>query len=428
MGLSVLICVLSFLLLGIGVPVYLAMGIGGFVLATVIGHIPIPAVADYFYTALTHWGMLAIPFFILAGNVMLNSGSSRRLLNFINSLFGRLPGSIAVAGVAGCTFFSALCGSGGAAVAAIGLIMIPAMLEAGYERDYAVGVITCSGSLGNLIPPSGYFILYGILVGESVAKLFMAGLIPGIMLATMIAITAMIMAWKRGIKGNQRYSWEERIKNGIIALPALFMPFIILVGIYGGIFTPTEAAAVACMYGIIIGAFIYRELTWKYLWKSLVDTVKITSMIFFLVAAAVLFGKMMTLSGIPQAVTNIVVGANLSAPLFMIFCIVLLIVLGLIADAVVIMYVAIPMVLPTLQQFGISTIQFGCIMVISLLIGQITPPFGTLLYTSTAIFKTPVNEVVRGSIPFLIVMFLMLVMVSFLPDLSLWLPKTMYGH
>jgi C4-dicarboxylate transporter DctM subunit len=422
---GLVIIVISFVLMFLGFPLFVALGLAGVGVALLSANFPMSSTADFFFTNINIFTLLALPLFIFAGYLMLYGGSSKRLVTVMNAFFGNVPGGLAVASVIACAFFGAISGSSFACAAAIGVIMIPAMLEEGYGEDEATGVIATSSGLGNLIPPSLFFILYGALVETSVGQLFIAGIMPGILLAVLMSIVAIIVAVRRGHKGKPAASWKVRGVAFLKALPAIFMPVFVLGGIYGGIFTPTEAAAVSSLYAVVCGFFIYRELTLARLWQTCHETVKTTGMIFIMLAGASLLGKMFIFVGIPQAITAWVVTTELGVSVFLGLSIVVLIILGCIMDTLAIMYITVPLLFPTMLLLGVSPIHFGVIMVMALLVATVTPPVGIAVYFIAGLAKVPTMKTMRGSMPYLVAMIIALVLVTYFPQISLWLLGSM---
>jgi len=422
---GLVIIVLSFALLLLGFPIFVAFGLGGFVIAVISGGFSIGTAADFFYNNINNFSMLAAPFFIFAGELMLAGGSSKRLLAFINSFFEKVPGRLAVASIFACAFFSAISGSSLATASAIGTIMIPAMLSEGYGAGEATGAIAASACLGNLIPPSLFFILFAAMLEISVGELFIAGIIPGIALTIMMAIVAMIVNARTKRRAKVQVSWKERRDTLIKAIPALFMPVIVLGGIYFGIFTPTEAAAVSSVYAIFCGFFIYRELTPTNLWRAMHSSVRVTGSIFVVIAGASLFGKMLIFIGLPQAMLSMVMTSNLGMNVFLALSIIAIIILGMLTDALSTLYISVPLLYPTMVYFNIDPIHFGVITILGLLASQTTPPVGIMLYFTANLANVPSIKTIMGALPYVVVIIITYILVVYFPILSLWLVSTM---
>ncbi len=437
---------LVFLILAVclvfGFPIAISLGVASTfgILITQPGNIS--SVAQKIYTGIESFPLMAIPFFILASNLMTTGGVARRLIGFAQAYVGHLHGGLAISGVIACALFAAISGSSPATVIAIGGIMIPAMFKAGYDRNYAVGSMTNSGSLGILIPPSIPMILYGFVTNESVGKLFIAGVVPGIMLALMLVVTSFFVARRRGYRSDVHVTWADRWKATRDALPALSLPAIVIGGIYGfpfnldlgpahieagAIFTPTEAAAVSVMVAFIVGMFIYRELTWADLPRVFAESAKTTAMLMFIITMAVLFGFFLTSQRIPETIASSVLSVAKEPWLILLLMNVILLFAGDFLEASSIILIFAPIFYPIARAVGIDPIHLGIVFVVNLEIGMITPPVGLNLYVASGIAKMPLYGVVRASLPWMLVLLVALMIVSYVPGLSLWLPRLMYG-
>jgi C4-dicarboxylate transporter DctM subunit len=415
------------LLFAIGVPIYMGFALGGLTILLFVVGIPLNQLAAMFFNSMNSFVLLAGPLFILAGNIMVRGGLAKPLTEFLFSLTARMPGGVAIATVIACTFIGALTGSTIATLAAVGLIMFPAMIDANYGRGYSGGVLCSSSNLGNLIPPSLAFILFGYLTDTSVAKLFMAGVLPGCLLAALLSTTSLLIAKRRGFPLMQGVGWRERGHLFVKALPALFMPIIILGGIYGGIFTPTEAAAVACVYGIIASILITRELNWKGFWTCLTDTSRLVGMILMLIAGAMFLGKAFALLGFPQAITKWVIAAELGPMGFLFLFIAMYAALGCIMEGLALMFVTLPLIFPTAVALGINPMHLGVVFCVSVLMAGMTPPVSVFVYATAGMFNIEVEDMTRGVLPFLGVTFIFLIILVLFPQISAWLPDTIIG-
>ena len=418
------IAVFAILLLS-GVPIFMAFALGGLIIITLHTGLPLYNIGIFFFDSIDTWIMLAVPLFMLAGQLMAESGMGKTLVDLIGGFIGRVPGSIAVTAIAASAFAGALVGSNLAVLGSVGVILFPAMVKAGYDKGYSGGVLCASSELGFLIPPSVVFIIYGFLTQTSVAQLFIAGIIPGLLLAVLLAIPAIVIAKRRRFPPMPQVTWKERKKQLVKALPAIMMPIIVLGGIYGGIFTPTEAGAVACVYTLFIGAFVYRQLTWKNIWTASVESARLTGIILILLCAVLLLGRAFNIIGLPQAIVNWVIGGGLTAPTFLVLLCLVFLVLGMIMDAFA-MVAILPVVMPVVQLLGIDTIHLGVIFVVASMIGTMTPPAAGAIYFTSALFSLPTSETIRGVLPFLAIMIISLVIFAFFPDISTWLPSTMF--
>ncbi len=374
------------------------------------------------FTALDSFPMMAIPGFVLAGVIMARGGISKYLIEALRSWVGHLPGGLSVVTILACAVFAAISGSSPATAAAIGSIMIPAMINAGYNKRYSLGLVSAGGTLGILIPPSVPLIIYGITSEESIGKLFMAGVIPGLGLTAVLIIAAIVYAKRNGFKGDDKATWGERGRKSLKAIWGAFLPILILGTIYSGAVTPTESAIVAVVYGLIVSAFIYRELKLKDLRHILVESINVTAMIFLIIGAASLFGLYLTNEQIPQMVGQWISESDMNKWTFMIIVNVLFFVLGMFLEAVSIILITLPILLPILAHFDINLYHFAIIMTINMELGMITPPVGLNLFVVSGIAKEKLGEVVKGVIPFIILMIVYLALIVIFPQMSLWLP------
>lgn len=415
-----------FILLLSGVPIFMAFAFGGLIIVTLHTGLPLYNIGTFFFDSIDNWIMIAVPLFMLAGQLMAESGIGKTLVDVMAGFFGRVPGGIAVTAIAASAFCGALVGSNLAVLGSVGVILFPAMVEAKYDRSYSVGVLCASSQLGFLIPPSIIFIIYGFMTQTSVAKLFIAGIIPGILLAVILVIPAMVIAKRKGFPPMPRATWKEQGNRLAKALPSIMMPIIVLGGIYGGVFTPTEAAAVACVYTLVIGAFVYRRLTWKNIWAASIESARLTGLILILLCAVMLLSRALNIIGLPQLIGDWVTNGGLTAPVFLVLLCVALIALGMVVDAVGLVAI-LPVILPVLHLLGINTIHLGVIFVVSSMIGTMTPPAAAAIYFTSALFKLPTGETIRGVLPFLAITIIALFIFVFFPDISTWLPSTMFG-
>jgi len=384
-------------------------------------------VAQKLYNGLDHFALMAIPFFILASNIMSSGGVSKRLIDVCNAFVGHYRGGLAVASIVSCMFFAAISGSSPSTVVAIGSIMIPAMIASGYGDRYTVGLLGSAGSLGILIPPSIPMIVYGVATEQSVGKLFMAGVGPGLFMGSLFIITAVIYARVKGFKGGTVVPWKDRFVLLWKALPGLFMPFLILGGIYGGIFTPTEAAAVAVFYALFVGLFVYRDLKIRDIPKVFVRSAVMMAMILFIITNAMLFAFILTTEGIPSAIAAFIIKNAVTPWVFLLFVNILLYFVGDFMEPSAAILILAPLFLPIVLQLNIDPIHFGIIMTVNMEIGMITPPVGLNLFVASGISGLSLWEVFKGAAPFMIVMLTALLIITYIPVISLWFPKILYG-
>ncbi|AHN22962.1 TRAP transporter large permease subunit [Lysinibacillus sphaericus] len=377
------------------------------------------------FTALDSFPMMAIPGFVLAGVLMARGGISKYLIEALRAWIGHLPGGLAVVTIVACAIFAAISGSSPATAAAIGSIMIPAMISAGYKKRYSMGLVAAGGTLGILIPPSVPLIIYGITSEQSIGELFMAGVIPGLALTGILIVAAIFYAKRNGFNGDEPASWEVRWRKSLKAIWGGFLPFLILGTIYSGVVTPTESAVIAVFYGLVVSLFIYREMKLKDFREVLVESINITAMIFLIIGAASLFGLYLTNAQVPQQVGAWIAESDLNKWIFMIIVNILFFIMGMFLEAVSIILITLPILLPILVHFDINLIHFAIIMTINMELGMITPPVGLNLFVVSGIAKEKLGEVVKGVIPFIILMIVFLALVIVLPQLSLWLPEQM---
>jgi C4-dicarboxylate transporter DctM subunit len=433
--------VLAFCLV-LGLPIALSLGIASTVGILLTNPANVSLVAQKVYSDLESFPLMAIPFFVLASNLMATGGVARRLVSFAQAYVGHLYGGLAMSGVIACALFAAISGSSPATVIAIGGLMIPAMFRAGYDRNYAVGSMANAGSLGILIPPSIPMIVFAFVTNESVGKLFMAGVVPGIMLTFMLLVTSYIVARRRGYRTGVKATWADRWHATVDALPALLLPLVVIGGIYGvpfsvnvgpiqiqagAIFTPTEAAAVAVMVAFVVGMFMYRELNWSDLPKVFADSAKTTAMLMFIISMAVLFGFFLTSERIPERISAEVLTHAREPWLILLIMNVILLLAGDFLEASSIILIFAPIFFPIAQAVGINPIHLGIVFVVNLEIGMITPPVGLNLYVASGIAKMSLYQVMRASLPWMLVLVAALVIVTYIPELSLWLPRLLYG-
>lgn len=411
-----------------GVPIWLTMALSGTLLTIFLQGMPPTTIPLLLFSSLDSFVLLAVPFFLLGGNIMAYCGPSKYIFQAIDGYVGHIPGGLPFATVCSCMVYAAITGSTTATIVAIGTIAIPPMIEAGYPKYYCTGLMACSATLGQLIPPSIYMILYGAMVQEDVGILFISGVIPGLIIGFAMAFLAGYIAVKHKFKLRPKVAPEVRRKALLHGLPAILMPVLVLGGIYTGVFTPTEAAGISCAYSFAIAAFYYRELTWSNFWMAVKFSVAATSMIFLIVASVILYAGPLTFAGIPQGMTNAIVSLGASANMVLILIVSIWLIFGCFLDPLPIMYLTIPVVLPALRHFNIDLIHFNVLCIICMQIAQVTPPFGISLFTVSGVFQESVQNVIRGAWPYLILMIISLPLFIFVPWFSTFLPSLMRGH
>lgn len=418
---------LFFLLLFMNVPIAFSLGISS-VAALFVESLPVSAVTANFYASTSKFVLLAIPFFILGGNIMERSGISGKLIAFFRALVGHRRSGMALVTVIVACFFAAISGSGPATVAALGLILIPAMTDVGYDKSYSAALVSTSGAIGIIIPPSITFVIYGSIASVSVSSLFASGIVPGILMGVFLIVATQIVYHKRELKLLPKASTAQRWKAFKSAFWGLMMPVIILGGIYGGIFTPTEAAAVAAVYGIFVGLFIYRSITIKDVWELLKDSVSQTAVVMLIVGTASLFAYVLTITGVAAKASAALISVSGGSKfVFLLILNLILLIAGCFIDANSAMYILLPILLPVASRMGVDLIHLGCIMVFNLAIGLVTPPVGVNLYVGCGIAKIKLKEICRAVMPLIIASVLALLLVTYVQPISTLLPSLLGG-
>ena len=426
-------------LLLVGMPVSIALGLTVLFVLFVLTDVPLDAVALKLFTGIESFELMCVPFFILAGAFLTHGGVAKRMIRFATAMAGHWPGGLALASVVACAIFAAVSGSSPATVVAIGSIMIPAMVARGYPKSFSAGVIASGGVLGILIPPSIVMVLYavataGMLVegpaGErvhsaSVDDLFMAGVVPGLMLATLLALTTVFLARRRGYPRTERQPWSERLAAFADCFWGLALIVIVMGGIYGGVFTPTEAAAVSAVYAFIVAVFIYRDLEIKDVPRVLLSAASMSAMLLYIITNAVLFTFLLTHEQIPQAMADWLIAQGFGPITFLLVVNVILLLAGSVMEPASVMLILAPILFPVAAKLGIDPVHFGIILVVNMEIGMITPPVGLNLYVASGVSRIGLTRLAVTVLPWLVTMLGFLMVVTFWPDLSLWLPRTL---
>jgi len=413
----------SLVLLGIPIAYSLCLSSAFLILA----HLDLPSViiAQHMFAAVDSFAFLAIPFFMLAGAFMSSGGVTKRLVTFSYSLVGSFKGGLAQVVAVSGMFFAAISGSSAAVTAAIGAIMIDAMVEKGYDREFSAGAVAAGGMVGIIIPPSITMVVYGVLAGVSIGDMFLGGFGPGILMGVSMCAVSYFISRKHGWGGTGTFSLRNIARSFVESFWALLTPVIIIGGIYGGIFTPTEAAAVAAVYGLVIGFFVYKELKLKELPGIISKAVVSTTVIMFIIAAANVFGWILTNAEIPQKIGGFFVSVSPNRFVFLVYVNAMLLVLGTMVNPSAAIVILTPILLPSALQFGIDPIFFGVLMVTNLAIGNITPPVGLDLFVVSSITKISIDRVFRAMLPFLYVLLADLLLVTYVPDIIMFLPKAL---
>lgn len=422
---TVIIFVLLLVLMLSGMPISISLGLTVLTFLFFMTHVPVEAVALKLFTGIEKFEIMAIPFFILAGNFLTHGGVARRMINFASSMVGHMYGGLGLAGVLACALFAAVSGSSPATVVAIGSILMPAMVKAGFPKRFGAGVITTSGGLGILIPPSIVMVMYSVSTNTSVGALFIAGIIPGIVLATMLGITTWYRARSNDYPRQPKASWGVRFKAFRDSIWGLLLIVIVMGGIYTGIFTPTEAAAMSAVWAFIAAVFIYKDLKLKDVPRVLLASANMSAMLLYIITNAVLFSFLMTHEDIPQAMANAMIGSGVGVIGFLLIANVLMLAAGNFMEPSSIVLILAPILFPIAVKLGIDPIHFGVMMVVNMEVGMCHPPVGLNLYVASGIAKMGITELTIAVWPWLLTMLVFLVLVTYWPPLSIWLPKTL---
>ena len=424
---ALVIFVLLRVLMLTGMPISIALGLTVLTFLFTMTDVPVQAVALKLFTGIEKFEIMAIPFFILAGNFLTHGGVARRMILFATSMVGHWHGGLALAGVLACALFAAVSGSSPATVVAIGSILLPAMVKQGYPKSFGAGVVTTSGALGILIPPSIVMVMYSVSTNTSVGKLFMAGVIPGLMLAVLLGLTTWVLARKKNYPRMDKASWTERLVAFRRSAWGLLLIVIVMGGIYSGVFTPTEAAAMAAVYAFVIAVFVYKDMGLRQVPKVLRDSAAMSAMLLYIITNAVLFSFLMTSEGIPQAMAGWIMDKGFGVISFLLVVNLLLLLAGNVMEPSSIVLIMAPILFPVAVALGIDPVHFGIIMVVNMEVGMCHPPVGLNLYVASSITKMGISELTVAVLPWLLTMLGFLLIVTYVPQISLWLPRLIYG-
>lgn len=417
---TAVLALVAVVMLAIGVPVGISLGFG--MIATVIGGFNVTSlsfIAQQMYSGFESLPLVAIPCFMLAGSLMETGGLSKRLVNCAQSLIGHTTGGLGTATVIACMFFGAISGSGPATTAAMGGILIPYMVKAGYDRTYATGLSAVAGGLGIIVPPSIPLVVYGVATNTSIGSLFMAGWGPALVVGILLIAVNYVLSRKNGYTGTGSFSWKNVGKSAWDAKWALFLPVIILGGIYGGIFTPTEAAVVACFYSLFVGLFIYRELKIKDIWTTFYKNTTFVGGIMLTFAPAGALGGVLALLGVPTALSNFLFSITNNKNVVLLIVLVFLVFVGMVMDTTSANIIFSPILLQALKPFGVDPIHFGLIMTLMLALGFVTPPVAGNLFVASGMTGISMGKIARKAAPFIVAMFVAAVIVTYVPVISL---------
>jgi len=423
----VLFGLFAFLLIA-GTPIAVALGASTFVTLVAFTHISPIEVSSMIFEKVEAYSLMAIPMFILAGSLLSKGSSARRIIGFAESMVGHLPGGLPMAAIFASIIFAAVSGSSPATVVAIGSIMFSAIEEAGYPKSYAIGSVATAGSLGILIPPSIIMIVYGVTAEQSIGRLFIAGIVPGIIIGFMMMAVAYIGARRLGFERTEPRPLPVRLGKMKEASWALMTILIVIGGIYGGIFTPTEAAAVAAVWAFFVSMFIYRDIKWRELSGIFLEAAKTSAMIMFIIANAMLFAHFLTLENVPRMIAGFLVEADVGPLMFMLFVNILLFFAGDFMEPSAIIMIMVPLLLPVAVALGIDPVHFGIVVTINMELGMITPPIGLNLFVTSGIAGVGLKDVIVYSLPWSMTILAGLLLVTYVPQVALWLPDMMYGQ
>ncbi len=424
---AAIIFILLILLMLTGMPISISLGLTVLTFLFTMTDVPVEAVAMKLFTGIEKFEIMAIPFFILAGNFLTHGGVARRMINFATSMVGHWHGGLALAGVLACALFAAVSGSSPATVVAIGSIILPAMVAQGYPKRFGAGVITTSGALGILIPPSIVMVMYSVTTNTSVGQLFMAGVVPGIMLAGLLGLTTWFIARKHGYPRMVKASWAERWTAFRKSVWGLLLIVVVMGGIYSGKFTPTEAAAMAAVYAFVIAVFVYKDLKLSQIPKVLLDSASLSAMLLYIITNAMLFSFLMTSENIPQSMAAWITDQGLGVVTFLLVVNVLLLIAGNFMEPSSIVLIMAPILFPVAMKLGIDPVHFGILIVVNMEVGMCHPPVGLNLYVASGITKMGISELTVAVLPWLMTMLAFLIVVTYVPQISLWLPNLVFN-
>ena len=426
MSIAVLFGIFLFLMV-LGTPIAICLGAATFTTLMLFTDISPIEISAMMFQKVEHYSLMAIPMFILAGNLLSKGSAATRIIEFAKACVGHLPGGLPISAIFASIIFAAVSGSSPATVVAIGSIMFGAIMQAGYPKKYAVGTIATAGSLGILIPPSIVLIVYGVTAEVSIGRLFMAGVVPGIMLGIMLMVVTYIGAVRLGFKKTKPQSLKFRLAKMKDASWGLMTIVIVIGGIYGGIFTPTEAAAVAAVWAFFISVFVYKDIKINELYNTALDSAKTTAMIMFIIANAMLFAHFLTIENIPQHITESLIAANVDKVMFLLMVNILLILAGSFMEPSAIIMIMVPLLLPVAIALGIDPIHFGIVITINMELGMVSPPVGLNLFVTSGLTGMSIKDVIVATLPWTLTILVGLMLVTYIPEIALWLPNLMYG-
>lgn len=436
-----MISFIIFALLGVllltGMPVSIALGLTVMTFLFTMTNVPMDSIALKLFTGIEKFEIMAIPFFILAGSFLTHGGVAQRMIRFANAMVGHLPGGMGLAAVLACALFASISGSSPATVAAIGSIMIPAMAKQGYPVQFGTGIVSTSGGLGILLPPSIVMVMYAVATSgmmvegpdgarvatASIGQLFIAGIVPGLILAFMLGLTTMFRAWKLNYPRMPKASYKERWSAFKDSVWGLMLVIIVMGGIYSGVFTPTEAAAISAVYAFVIAIWVYKDIKLKDVRRIVLESAAMSAMLLYIITNAVMFAFILTSEQIPQSIASWIVDQGMGLIAFLLFVNVLLLIIGMVMEPSGLILIMAPILFPVAMKLGMDPVHFGIMLVVNMEIGLATPPVGLNLYVASSISKLGLTEVTKSTIPWLLTGLLFLMLITFVPEVTLWFPR-----
>jgi len=423
---ALIIFVLLFTLMLTGMPISISLGLTVLTFLFTMTHVPIESVALKLFTGIENFEIMAIPFFLLAGTFLTHGGVAKRMIKFATTLVGHWHGGIGLAGVIGCALFASVCGSSVATVAAIGSVVLPEMVKQGFPKKFGAGVIATSGALGILMLPSVIKVIYAVSTNTSIGALFIAGLIPGIILTGMLFLTTWNIARKNNYPRLPKATWRQRWEAFKDSSWGLFLVVIVIGGIFSGIFTATEAAAMSAVYAFVVSIFVYKDIGFKDVPKVLLDSAAMSAMLLYIITNATLFSFLMTSENVPQALTDAILHMGLGTTGFLLVVNLLLLLAGNVMEASSIILIMAPILFPVAVKLGINPIHFGIMMIVNMEVGMCHPPVGLNLYVASTITKMGITELTKAVLPWLLTMIVFLILITYVPSITMFLPNLIY--
>jgi C4-dicarboxylate transporter DctM subunit len=420
------LCILAFVLLILNVPLFILMVATSVVILLVFTDTPVALIASQMFGSIDKFSLMAIPFFIFGAAVMGAGGLSKRLVAWVLSLVGWAPGGLAMTTIASCEVFGTVSGSSAATTAAIGSILYPSLLKSKYSERFSLGLVTSSGAIASVIPPSIGMIVYSAITGASTGAVFIGGILPGLLLGALFGCWVLVYAYRENIPRTGSFDIRIFLRETKSAGWALGMPLLILGGIYSGVFTPTEASAVSAVYAVFVSLLIYREITLKKLFQVAIESGLLTAKIMIIIASSGVFVWLLTVGGVPDALNNWIRGIGASQVMVLLMINIVFLIAGMFLEPNSTLVVLTPLFYPIAIKLGVDPVHLGIILVLNISIGMFTPPFGFNLFVSASIFNAPMRKIVSGLIPFIVMSLVALFLTTYIPQLSLWLPKLLY--